>query len=129
MTTYQLIDFGNILRLSDNTSIPPDPANLDYAAYIEWVAAGNTAAPYVAPPAPPLTCTPGQFDMALNQEGLLASVQAYVASATDLRVGIAYNKATYFTENDSFVTTAATALGKTATDIHTLFVLANTFNL
>ena len=33
-------------------AIPPDPANTDYAAYLEWVAAGNTPEPAPEPPAP-----------------------------------------------------------------------------
>jgi hypothetical protein len=52
--TYQLTTGDTILRLADNAFIPPDPANTDYAAYLEWVAAGNTPepAPIAAPPAP-----------------------------------------------------------------------------
>ena len=50
--TYQLTPFDCILRLADNASIPPDPANIDYAAYLEWVAAGNTPEPAPEPPAP-----------------------------------------------------------------------------
>lgn len=33
-------------RVSDGAFIPPDPANTDYAAYLEWVAAGNTPEPW-----------------------------------------------------------------------------------
>jgi hypothetical protein len=52
--TYQLTISTSIIRLSDNATIPNDPANTDYAAYLAWVAAGNKAepAPIVEPPIP-----------------------------------------------------------------------------
>ena len=34
-----------IKRLSDNAFIPFDPANTDYAEYLEWLAAGNQPIP------------------------------------------------------------------------------------
>mgnify|MGYP003643372000 CR=1 FL=1 len=30
-----------VLRVNDNTFIPFDPANTDYAKYLEWLAEGN----------------------------------------------------------------------------------------
>tara|TARA_Y100001937_G_scaffold77494_1_gene105112 strand:- start:10 stop:183 length:174 start_codon:yes stop_codon:yes gene_type:complete len=34
-----------ILRTSDNASIPKDEGNVDYQAYLAWVAEGNTPDP------------------------------------------------------------------------------------
>jgi hypothetical protein len=48
---YQLVnDFAGqpaqcIKRLSDNASIPFDPANTDYQEYLEWLAESNEPLP------------------------------------------------------------------------------------
>ena len=34
-----------VKRLADNAFIPFDPANTDYAEYLEWLAEGNTPEP------------------------------------------------------------------------------------
>jgi hypothetical protein len=50
--TYQLTTGDTILRIADNAFIPPDPANTDYAAYLEWLSEGNTPEPAPEPVAP-----------------------------------------------------------------------------
>jgi len=45
---YKLYIYKNyqaVIRLSDNASIPFDPANTDYQAYLAWVEEGNTPLP------------------------------------------------------------------------------------
>lgn len=42
---YKLANSTSIIRLSDNAFIPADPANTDYTAYQQWLAAGNTPLP------------------------------------------------------------------------------------
>jgi len=49
MSDYILSESG-VIRTSDNASIPPDDRNRDWCEYLEWVDAGNTAAPYVPVP-------------------------------------------------------------------------------
>ena len=36
---------NTVIRITDNAFIPFDPANTDYAEYLEWLAEGNTPEP------------------------------------------------------------------------------------
>ena len=71
MSEYKLNPHGAVTRLSDGASIPADPANTDYAAYLVWVASGGVADP-VDPPS--------QRDTALSQ------IAALEASVTQRRI-------------------------------------------
>ena len=46
---YRLEKSGGIIRTTDGASIPRDPLNMDFAAYLEWEAKGNTPLPYEPP--------------------------------------------------------------------------------
>ncbi len=56
--TYQLTQASSILRIADNTFIPPDPANRDYWEYLEWLEKGNSPLPAPEPPPVPDPPTP-----------------------------------------------------------------------
>ena len=47
--TYQLTQGDTILRTADNACIPPDHGNIDYQAYLAWVADGNEPEPAPEP--------------------------------------------------------------------------------
>ena len=73
---YQLTNNSTILRLLDSASIPADPANTDYAAYLIWLSEGNTPLPYVEPPAPPNQFTSLEYLDLFTEDEQIAVVSA-----------------------------------------------------
>ena len=45
ISNYLTQEVDSVKRLSDNASIPFDPANTDYQEYLKWLAEGNTPEP------------------------------------------------------------------------------------
>lgn len=77
MALYQLTASGTaILRETDGAFIPIAPGNLDYQAYLAWVAAGNIADPAPAAAAAPTLLTPLAF-----MARLTAAEQTAIATA------------------------------------------------
>ena len=124
---YSLTSSALIQRASDGAFIPPDTYNLDYQAYLAWVADGNTAAPYVAPPPAPLSATPYQFRAGLTAAGIRTQVETAVASASQ-SVKDSYAYAQLFNETDPFIVQMSTSLGMTTAQVHALFVTMQTLS-
>jgi hypothetical protein len=77
---YKLTNYNITLRVTDGVSIPADPANTDYAAYLQWLSEGNTPEPADIPPIIIQPVSPRQIRQALTATGLRASVEAAVAA-------------------------------------------------
>ena len=120
MTNYTLTATTIILR-DDGAHIPADPMNRDYAEYLTWVAEGNTPAPYVAPPAAPLTATPYQFRAGLTAAGIRSQVDSMVSNGSQ-NIKDAYEYAALFSESDPIVIQMGAELNLTEAQIHNIFV-------
>lgn len=121
---YKLTNSTSILRLADSMSIPADPANTDYAAYLKWVAEGNTPEP--ADPPPPVVITSvtmRQARLALHRVGLLSQVDA---SITDPAALIEWEYAQTVERNSPLVQQIATGLSLDEQQLDSLFTLAAT---
>lgn len=117
-----------IKRIADGASIPMDPANTDYQAYLAWVAEGNVAEPAPVPTADEtlaaeragMVCSALQGRLALAAAGLLDATQAAV-TAGDQTTHVAWEYATEWRRTSPMMATLAGAVGITETQMDDLF--------
>ena len=107
--------------------VPCAPGNSDYAAIQSLVAAGELViAPYVPPPAPPVTqVTMRQARLALLAADLLDDVEVMMSEA-DRAVRIEWEYATVVDRNSPLVVAIGGSLGLTDAQIDALFADAAT---
>ena len=115
----------SITRLFDSASIPNDPANTDYAQYLQWLSEGNTplpADPVVTPI--PTSLTMKQARLALLAAGYLDAVEAGV-SAMPRASQIAWEFAATVERSDPLTATLAEALSLDDAELDELFTAAS----
>ena len=115
-------DSPSITRLSDGASIPADPANTDYAAYLVWLSEGNTptpADPIVIPV--PTTISMAQAQLALLAAGHLDAVEAAVETMPR-ESQIIWKKANTVQRGDPLVAQMAALLGLNEAGVDALFI-------
>lgn len=119
---YKLTNSSSITRLSDGASIPTDPSNTDYAAYLVWLSEGNTptpADPIVIPV--PTTISMAQAQLALLAAGHLDVVEAAMGSMPR-ESQIIWRKANTVQRGDPLVAQMAPLLGLDAAGVDALFL-------
>lgn len=125
---YQLTNSTAILRLSDGACIPADPANTDYVAFLDWVAAGNTP----EPPRPiatmiPTTVSMRQARLALLAAGLLSQVNDTLSAMSGIEgegARIEWEYAAEIHRNSPLVQSLAVSLGLNSDSMDSLFIQA-----
>jgi hypothetical protein len=90
MADYQLTETEAVIRTVDQAWIPGDPANRDYAEYLQWLEDGGVPDPYVKPPKITVENTADFIARFTNQEyAKLGNVRVTDAQAT--KVGLSKN--------------------------------------
>jgi hypothetical protein len=126
---YRLTNFPSIIRVNDDgsiTSIPFEPACVDYQQYLQWVAEGNTPEPYIPPPPPiPTTVTRFQALATLAAGGYLDTVHTYIDALPRSNIQrLAFENATDWERSSPTLAALATMLGLSNAQVDELFVAA-----
>jgi len=113
---------GNFYKVGTNETHSPESPE-----FLQWLAAGNTPDPYVAPPPPiPATVTRFQALAVLAAGGYLDTVRTYIATlGEDNITRLAWENAADWERTSPTLNALATMLNLTSTEVDDLFVAAS----
>jgi predicted component of type VI protein secretion system len=121
---YQLTNTSAIIRLSDNATIPNDPANTDYAEYLEQVKT-NTPFPADIPVKTYAPLSAWQVRKVLTQFNLRVRVEAAISQA-DQNTKDAWQYASSFERDNEVLLAMGEALGMSDTQLDSMFEIGIT---
>ena len=121
----------NVIKDDATYYVPVDAGNYDYQGVQEWVAAGNTIAPYVPPvvSAVPASIALWQAKAALQMAGKLDAANSAVAAMNNPVLTSFWNDANFIDRASPTLGQIGVTLGMTSADIDNLFINADGLKL
>lgn len=127
--SYTLTIFGSVIRDEDQASIPNDPRNRDWQEYQAWLAEGNAPKPIPNPIFQPSRVPMWTVKTVLQQQGLLAQVDALVSASQDIALQNVWQYGAFVDKDSPAISAIAAQLELTEAQVEALFIQANSLQV